>query len=76
MKDIFEGGQIIPHAAREKVNFPVARDTCWHNPRGSSEPHIGRLPRHLDLNYRTKPERLQDFVRNLLTQLKRMSGMG
>ncbi len=76
MKDDFEGGKIIPHSVREKLDLPVARDACWHNPRGRSEPHIGRLPRHLDLNYRTKPERLQDFFRNVLGALKRRSGRG
>lgn len=74
MKDDFEGGKIIPHALREKLDLPVARDACWHSPRGSSDSHIGRLPRYLDLNYRTKPEQLQDFLRHFLGALKRMSG--
>jgi hypothetical protein len=76
MKDDFEGGKIIPHALREKFDLPVAREACWHSPRGSSGPHIGRLPRQLELNYRTKTERLQDFFRHFLGALKRKCGRG
>jgi hypothetical protein len=69
MKDSFEGGEIIPHAVREKVNLPVACDTRWHWARGRDEADVGRLPRYLDPNYRSKTKRLQHAIGKLLDVL-------
>ena len=76
MKDSFEGGQIIPHAAREKINLSVARDVGLHSPRHDPSASTGSIPKHLRLGYRTHPQAIKDFFRNLLTRLKRMSGLG
>ena len=33
MKKKFGDDEFIPHALREKIVLPVARDAGWHNPR-------------------------------------------
>ena len=76
MKDSFECGQIIPHAVREKIDLPVARHAGLHNPRHDPSDSGGSIPKYLRLDYRTHPQAIKDFFRNLLAQLKRMSGMG
>ncbi len=76
MKDSFEGGQIIPHAAREKIDLPVARHAGLHTPRHDPSASGGSIPKHLRLDYRTHPQAIKDFFRNLLARLKRMSGRG
>ena len=76
MKDSFEGGQIIPHAAREKINLTVARDAGLHNPRHDPRASGGSIPKHLRLDYRTRAQGVKDFFRNLVVQIKRMSGLG
>lgn len=71
MENSFEGGKIIPHVVREKVDLPVAREAGCHNPRGRKDSDSCWIAGDLDLNYRTKPQRLQYFVRDLLGSIKR-----
>ena len=77
MKDNFEGGKIIPHSAREKVDLPVVRDALWHSSRHHlSTSSVSSIPKEMQPGYRTHPQVIKDFFRNLFVQLKRRSGRG
>jgi hypothetical protein len=69
MKNDLEGFDLISDVVRKGVDLPVARPACWHNPLRDRQPGSGRIPRHLELNYRTQPQRLKDFLRILLRRL-------
>ena len=75
MKTNFEDDEIIPHSVREKIDLPVARPAGWHNPRHHPSASGESLPKHLRLDYRTRPQAIKDFFRKFLAQLKRMSGL-
>lgn len=48
------------------AELPVARPACWHDRRWIRDAGSSRIPDHLRLDYKTHPERICDFLRNLL----------
>jgi hypothetical protein len=54
-------------------NPPVARPACWPNPLPDRDASSGGIPFCLKLDYRTKPQRIKDFLRNLLNVLMRQA---
>lgn len=60
-----ENIRIVCEATRQSVELPVARPACCHGAWGTVEPGSSSIPFYLELNYRTKPQRIKDFLRNL-----------
>jgi hypothetical protein len=68
--DLDENIRILCEATRQGVDLPVARPACCHEAWGNLETGSSRIPFYLELNYRTKPQRIKDFFRNLLNMAK------
>jgi len=51
---------------RKKVDLPIARPAGWHNPLRDRDSSSSGIPFYLKLDYQTKPQRIKDFLRNLL----------
>lgn len=62
-KNHLEGVSFIMKVVREKVDLPVARPACWHNPLRDRDSDSSQIPRHLKLDYRTLPQRILGFLR-------------
>lgn len=68
-----ENIRILGEATRQSVDLPVARPACCHGLWGSHEPGSGRIPFYLELNYRTKPQRIKDVLCKLLGAARRLA---
>lgn len=65
-----ESIRIFCEATRQSVDIPVARPACCHGAWGTVEPGSSSIPFYLALTYRTKPQRIKDFLRNLLDSVR------
>ncbi len=61
-----QGVSVIMKVVCEKVDLPVARPACWHNPLREKDSDSSQIPRHLKLDYRTLPQRILGFLRVFL----------
>jgi len=62
---------VLFETRREKCDLPVVHHTRWHWARMRDEADVGRLPRYLDVNHRSKAQRFQDAIGKLLNFVRR-----
>jgi len=62
---------VLFKAMREKCDLPAVHHTRWYWARRRDEADVGRLPRYLDVNHRSKARRLQDAIGKLLNFVRR-----
>lgn len=70
MEDDPEALALIRYVVHKEVHLPVALPACLHNRIRHSYTDGGGIPDHLKLDYRTYPQIIKDFFRNVFGRFR------
>ena len=71
MKDGFDSVKLLGQAVRKEGDLLIVDHTRWVYPSRGDKPDTGRVPFYLHPNYRSYPQRVNDFLNGLLSRLLR-----